>query len=708
MQDDQAVTGQRAEHDFTTAFADLERDGFCVVPDVLSPGEVATVKARLQQVARAEAADGINGRRLEGPHNQRVYALTHKGDEFVSLLEHPVLWAFMTHLLGPDFLLSSITANIAGPGGPAMALHPDQGYVPPPWPPYPLVANMMWMLDDFTAENGATRIVPGSHQNATGGPTDQARTAEAIPATGRAGSVLCFDGRVLHQTGANTTADQLRHGVLTYCCPAVDPPAGELVHVTPGGDVPAAVRAGAPARRAEDVCRARLDRRPAAARVPLRHGQVSRERPCPSRPVMAGALQGIRVLELGHAVSAPHCAQVLADHGADVIRIEPPGGDRTRWALPVVDQDSLYFAAHNRGKRSVIINLKDQRGRELFLDLAGTADVVVTNYSARVPDQLGIGYTALRERNPRIIFVHITGFGASGAGRDFGAYDGIIQAMSGVPSLSGEPGGPPALSGAFVADHLAALQAVTGTLLALARRTTTGTGGFVEISMLEGYFSTLAHHVASAVDLGIIPGANANQVQTAFANTFPAADGYVYLAPLAPKAWQALCRVIDAPDWVAASEPRWRIGAGRDEVERVVSKWTSARPRAEIVSELRAVGVPCGPVNDVADAVADPVHAGRDPVAAVRMPSGRILHVPGPEVRLGLVAGQHVVPPDGDGVAVVPAAGAHTAQVVAELGRAPADIVALARLGVIGPAGLEPDPVPPPDAALTTSRTEGA
>jgi CoA:oxalate CoA-transferase len=385
-------------------------------------------------------------------------------------------------------------------------------------------------------------------------------------------------------------------------------------------------------------------------------------------------LDGIRVLELGHAISAPHCAQILADHGADVIRIEPPGGDRTRGALPVEGGDSFYFAAHNRGKRSVVIDLKHPHGRDIALALAASADVLVTNYSADVPDRLGIGYGVLSQRNPRLVFVHITGFGSHGPGRDYGAYDGIIQAMSGVPSLTGQPGGPPVFTGAFVADHLAATQAAVGALLGLARRGITGTGGFVDISMLDGYLTALAHHVGSALDVGEVPEANGNMVPTAFANTFPASDGLVYLAPLSPAAWQALCTVIEAPQWLADAEPRWRIRDGRAEAEQVVADWTARRTRREIIGLLRAAGVPCGPVNNVAEAVTDPVHQGRDPVLSVLMPSGRAVHVPGPEVRLD---------DQEPGQPAIPAPGEHTAQVLTDLGYSQAELAALAASGVI-------------------------
>jgi CoA:oxalate CoA-transferase len=392
------------------------------------------------------------------------------------------------------------------------------------------------------------------------------------------------------------------------------------------------------------------------------------------RPMAVPALQGIRVVELGQAIAAPHCAQILGDQGAEVIRIEPPGGDRTRAALPVVDGDSVYFAAHNRGKRSIIVDLKAPAGKEVFRRLADASDVIVTNYSAGVPDRLGIGYETLRERNERIVFVHITGFGTAGGGRDYGAYDGIIQAMSGIPWLSGEPGGPPVLAGAFVADQLAAMQGALGAVLALHRRQLTGTGSFVEVSMLEGYLTALHHHVGSALDLGASPAASRNRVPTAFASTFPAADGFVYLAPLAPRAWLGFCAVTGAPAWLADSDAHWRITEGRDKAEEFVAAWTGARSRSEIIAEMRAAGVPCGPVNDVAEAVTDPVHQGREPVTTVRMRSGRQLHVPGPELRLG-------GPPGGE--PDIPAAGQHTAAVLAELGYGEPDVARLVAGGIV-------------------------
>jgi len=209
------------DHRLEQAMADLRRDGFAVVPDVLTAAEVARVRACLVDVAGAERAAGIDHdpKWEDGPRNQRVFGLLNKGTEFVELAEHPVAMALMGALLDPAFLLSSLTANIIGPGGHPMYLHYDQDYVPPPWPAVPLVANLIWMLDDFTEDNGATRFVPGSHRDDPTGPESAGRSeAQTVSVGGHAGSLVCLDGRVVHQTGANVTTDELRHGVIAYYC----------------------------------------------------------------------------------------------------------------------------------------------------------------------------------------------------------------------------------------------------------------------------------------------------------------------------------------------------------------------------------------------------------------------------------------------------------------------------------------------------------
>jgi ectoine hydroxylase-related dioxygenase (phytanoyl-CoA dioxygenase family) len=213
--------------DLAEARAQLDELGYCVVPDVLSRAEVAALKARLVEQAAGERAAGVafhDG----GPSrpNQRVWMLLNKGRVFRDLMLHPIVEALMGHLLGPDFLVSSLTANIAHPGGEPMTLHTDQGYVGF-WTPKPLVANIAWMLDDFSDANGGTRLVPKSHLDSTATPRSSAYAPEqpvnmptpedAIAAEGRAGSILCFDGRLWHGTGANRT-DRPRHAILSYHC----------------------------------------------------------------------------------------------------------------------------------------------------------------------------------------------------------------------------------------------------------------------------------------------------------------------------------------------------------------------------------------------------------------------------------------------------------------------------------------------------------
>jgi ectoine hydroxylase-related dioxygenase (phytanoyl-CoA dioxygenase family) len=205
---------------------ELDEQGYCIVRDVLSKSEVAAVRSRLVEQAAGERARGVSTHDGgESRPNQRVWMLPNKGKIFRDLMLHPVIDTLMSHLLGPDYLLSSFTANIAHPGGEPMALHTDQGYAGF-WTPVPIVANIAWMLDDFTDDNGGTRIIPGSHvdqsytpRSVHFAPTDSRYPTQedTIAAEGKAGDILCFDGRIWHGTGANRT-DRPRHALLSYHC----------------------------------------------------------------------------------------------------------------------------------------------------------------------------------------------------------------------------------------------------------------------------------------------------------------------------------------------------------------------------------------------------------------------------------------------------------------------------------------------------------
>lgn len=211
---DEAVAVPALTTDLAEARADLDRYGFCRIADALSPHDVDRLRRRVVEQAEAEEAAGV-AYRDSGGANQRLWNLPNKGDEFLDLALHPLGLEIMSHLLGPRFLLSSLTANIAGPGGSPMILHQDQGFVPFPQPAYPLVANIGWLLDDVTDANGGTRFVPGSHLWEE--PLEDLTSTPTVAAEGPAGSAIVFDGRIWHGTGANTT-DRHRHVLLAYYC----------------------------------------------------------------------------------------------------------------------------------------------------------------------------------------------------------------------------------------------------------------------------------------------------------------------------------------------------------------------------------------------------------------------------------------------------------------------------------------------------------
>jgi crotonobetainyl-CoA:carnitine CoA-transferase CaiB-like acyl-CoA transferase len=374
---------------------------------------------------------------------------------------------------------------------------------------------------------------------------------------------------------------------------------------------------------------------------------------------MIPPLRGTTVLELGHAIAGPHCAQILADHGADVVKVEPPAGERGRVAPPFIDGESIYFACHNRGKRSLCLDVKQPAGLATLLSLCDQADVLVTNFTADVPKRLGWSYEVLAARNPGLVFAHITGFGVAGGNREVRAYDGVIQAMSGVPDLTGPSDGAPVLAANFPADHITGYQAAMAVLMALVGRADTGQGAFLDIAMLDSYFATLSTDIAEVAQ-GRPRQRSANKVLTGFSDMYRTSDGAIYLAPLGDVSWQRFCPAIGHPEWLETIPYDDSIGPVRPRLEEAVAEWVAARTTDEATKHMIEAGVPCGPVRSVSDAVETATRDGRGMVDTVRTPLGGHVNVPGPPLKFGLA--------DGERARQVPALGRDTVDVLRSFG----------------------------------------
>jgi crotonobetainyl-CoA:carnitine CoA-transferase CaiB-like acyl-CoA transferase len=380
----------------------------------------------------------------------------------------------------------------------------------------------------------------------------------------------------------------------------------------------------------------------------------------------------VRVVEFTHYIAGPHCAQILADHGADVVKVEPPGGEPSRRALPRHDGASVYFATHNRGKRSLVVDLKSASGAGVLRRLLAWADVVVTNYTVHAAERLGIDHASASAVNPRIVVLQITAFGASGPGRDLAGYDGTIQAQSGIADMTGPVDGPPIVGQIQVVDHLTAVEGALGVMLALRAREATGRGQLVDVSMLDCALSLLAHQVGDTLLLGTRPRRNGSAPPYSLANIYEASDGHVYLAPMTVQMWEALCRITDHLDWCAPGSPYLDADTRireRHVIEPAVNEWTRLRTREEVISLLGAAGIACGPISHVEEALADPVAQAREMVRWVES-EGVPIPVPGVEIKLDGAA----LPP---APTAVPGLGAHTREVLEELGCPPEEIADL-------------------------------
>lgn len=346
-----------------------------------------------------------------------------------------------------------------------------------------------------------------------------------------------------------------------------------------------------------------------------------------------GALDGIKVLDFTHFIAGPHCSQILADHGAEVIKIEPLQGEPSRYANPMHKGSSIYFQSMNRNKRTLSLDLKSKEGQEVIRKLIKKSDVLVTNYSVGVPERLGIGYEEVSKINEKIIMAHITGFGLTGPMKDYGAFDGIIQAMSGVAHLTGEEDGPPLKTGLFIADHIAAFHGAIGVLLALVSRNATGKGQLVDVGMYDSLVSMLAYNLSLVSVFDKVPNRAGNRSTNVFATTFKAADGYLYIAPLTDKMWIDFCSVIGKPEYAekyAATNDRLD---NYDYLERIVNEWTGTRSTAEIVGILREQKIACGKVNSINDLLDDEQLKERNMLLSLELEGDEII-VPGVVIKL--------------------------------------------------------------------------
>ena len=389
-------------------------------------------------------------------------------------------------------------------------------------------------------------------------------------------------------------------------------------------------------------------------------------------------LDGVRVLDLSRVVSGPYCTAMLARMGADVVKVEPPGGETYRRAMPMAGDVSSYWSPHNAGKRAITIDMRASDGRELLRRLAGVADVVVENFRPGVMDEMGCGYEALRAARADVILVSISGFGQGGERARRPAYDQVIQAETGIVALTGLPDQPirPAV---FVADYLAALYATQGVLLALLHRNRTGVGQWVDVSMYDAMVSILAIPLVQYLLSGDIPERSANRgAYTCPNDIYETADGHVQISAGVDAHWRRLAMAIGGS--ALADDPRYRLAADRvargPEVDRIVADWVRARTSHTVVATLGEAQVACGEVRGIADVARDALSWDRG--VLVRVKGGATDDLP----TLGVVPKLSASPGRLDGPP--PEVGQHNDEVLAEwLGLTQAEVDDFARRAVI-------------------------
>jgi crotonobetainyl-CoA:carnitine CoA-transferase CaiB-like acyl-CoA transferase len=347
-------------------------------------------------------------------------------------------------------------------------------------------------------------------------------------------------------------------------------------------------------------------------------------------------LQDLRVVELARILAGPWAGQTLADLGADVIKLEAPEGDDTRrWGPPFIERDgdrsAAYFHACNRGKRSVTVDFRTVEGQATVRDLVAGADVLIENFKVGGLAKYGLDYDSLRQLNPRLIYCSITGFGQTGPYAERAGYDYIIQGMSGLMSVTGDPEGQPQKAGVAVTDVFTGVYAATAILAALQQRAVTGVGQQIDMALLDVAVSVMANQSMNYLATGKPPGriGNAHQNLVPYA-VFDCADGWIIIATGNDGQYRKLCGVLGLQ--ALADDPRYATNADRiahrADLTAAITAATKGWAKADLLAACEGAGVPAGPINDLAEVFADPQVQARGMqldmggVAGVRSPFG--------------------------------------------------------------------------------------
>ena len=395
-------------------------------------------------------------------------------------------------------------------------------------------------------------------------------------------------------------------------------------------------------------------------------------------------LEDIKVLDLSHALAGPFCSTMLADYGAQVFKIEPPGaGDIARaWGAPMPGGETAYFVSLHRNKKGMVLDLKNAQGMETFLRMVEKCDVVLSNFRVGALERLGLGYAAGAKRNPGIVYCAISGYGQDGPYKDRPALDLILQAESGMISVTGEAGSHGVRSGASIADLTAGMNAAYGILLALRVKEKTGQGQSIDVSMMEGQLALLGTMFGSYFSSGEIPRPMGTAYKALLPyQTFRTKTRDLALAVGSEKLWQVFCPVIGHPE--LANDPRYAGNSARDanraSLVATLQQVFLVRSYEEWEQLLVANGIPVGAINDISQVVEHPQVKARGSFVEMNHPKAGTVKVVGVPVRLSATPGSVRLPS--------PTLGQHTEEVLRDLlGLGVAEIAALRAAGALGPA----------------------